>query len=209
MGLQPLRRTVVAVAGSAGCDAWPLVTNIPETFYMKPWDYSQFLLSPADETPEEPGDARPQEMEIARCIDQVNSATTRSIRHVRNSWAGHRTFAADRVPVVGFDTDVEGLFWCAALGGSGIQNAPAIAEPVGALLDDDDPSPELVPLVDPLSHGHAMRCGGYHTRPPSWCHSSIRCHPVGCAPSVAAPEPQTRSGSRRVRNNEMPTTPTP
>jgi len=151
LGMQPLRRTVVAVAGSAGCDAWPLVTNIPETFYMKPWGHSQLLLSPSDETPDEPGDARPQELEIARCIEQVNSATTLSIRHVRSSWAGHRTFAADRVPVVGFDTDVEGFFWCAALGGSGIQNAPAIAELAGALLDDDDPSPELVPLVDPLS----------------------------------------------------------
>ena len=151
LGLQPLRRTAVAVAGPSECDTWPLVANIPETFYMKPWGQSQLLLSPADESPDELGDARPQELDVARCIDQVNSATTLSIRHVRSSWAGHLTFAADRVPVVGFDTDVEGFFWCAALGGSGIQNAPAIAELAGALMDGDHPSPELAPLVEPLS----------------------------------------------------------
>ena len=151
LGLQPLRRTAVAVAGPSECGSWPLVANIPETFYMKPWGHSQLLLSPADESPDEPGDARPQELDVARCIDQVNSATTLSIRHVRSSWAGHRTFAADRVPVVGFDTDVEGFFWCAALGGSGIQNAPAIAELAGALLAEDHPSTELAPLVEPLS----------------------------------------------------------
>ncbi len=160
LGLQPLRRTAVAVAGPSGCDIWPLVANIPETFYMKPWGHSQLLLSPADESPDEPGDARPQELDVARCIDQVNSATTLSIRHVRSSWAGHRTFAADRVPVVGFDTEVEGFFWCAGLGGSGIQNAPAIAELAGALLDGDHPSPELAPLVEPLSPNRLRASGG-------------------------------------------------
>lgn len=149
--LQPLRRTAVAVAGPSECASWPLVANIPETFYMKPWGHSQILLSPADESPDEPCDARPPELDVARCIDQVNSATTLSIRHVRSSWAGHRTFAADRVPVVGFDAEVEGFFWCAALGGSGIQNAPAIAELAGTLLAGDQPSAELAPLVDPLS----------------------------------------------------------
>ena len=101
---------------------------------MKPEGRSQLLLSPADESPDSPGDARPRELDIARCIDQVNAVTTLSIRRVRSSWAGHRTFAADRIPVVGFDANAKGFFWCAALGGSGIQNTPAIAELAGALL---------------------------------------------------------------------------
>lgn len=159
LGLQPLRRTALAVAGPPECDGWPLVANIPETFYMRPWGRSQLLLSPADETPDAPGDARPQELDIARCIDQVNSATTLSIRHVRSSWAGHRTFAPDRLPVVGFDPAVGGFFWCAALGGSGIQNAPAIAALAGALLDGDHPASELAPLVEPLSPGRLHTCG--------------------------------------------------
>ena len=151
LGLRPLRRTALAVAGPEGSGSWPLVANVPETFYMKPWGRSQLLLSPADETQDEPGDARPRELDVARCIQEVNAVTTLSIRHVRSSWAGHRTFAADRVPVVGFDTDVEGFFWCAALGGSGVQNAPAIAELAGALLAGDDPPAEIASLVEPLS----------------------------------------------------------
>ena len=39
------------------------------------------------------------------------------VRRVRHSWAGLRTFAPDRVPVVGYDARVEGLFWCAGQGG--------------------------------------------------------------------------------------------
>ena len=50
-----------------------------------------------------------------------------------------------------YDADVEGFFWCAALGGSGVQNAPAIAELAGALLAGDDPLAEIASLVEPLS----------------------------------------------------------
>ena len=151
LGLRPLRRTALAVAGPDGCGSWPLIANMPESFYMKPWGRSQLLLSPADEVQEEPGDARPHELDVARCMDEVNAVTTLSIRHVRSTWAGHRTFAVDRVPVVGFDADADGFFWCAALGGTGIQNAPAIAELAGALLAGDHPPAEMVSLVEPLS----------------------------------------------------------
>ena len=151
LGLRALRRTALAVEGPEECGGWPLVSDIPETFYLKPWGRSQLLLSPADESPDEPGDARAEELDVARCIERVGSFTTLSVRHVRNSWAGHRTFAADRVPVVGFDADEEGFFWCAALGGSGIQNAPAIAELAGALLAGDHPPAEVASFVEPLS----------------------------------------------------------
>lgn len=157
LGLRPLRRTALVVAGPTGCEGWPLVASYPETFYLKPWGRSQLLLSPADERPDEPGDARPQELDVARCIDRVNAATTLSIRHVRSLWAGHRTFASDRVPVVGFDPTAEGFFWCAGLGGTGIQNAPAIGELVGALLAGDPPPAETAPLARDLSPGRFRR----------------------------------------------------
>jgi D-arginine dehydrogenase len=53
---------------------------------------------------------------------------------VRASWAGLRTFAADRAPVVGYDPSAEGLFWFAGQGGYGIQMAPALARTGAALL---------------------------------------------------------------------------
>lgn len=60
--------------------------------------------------------------------------TTVAARHVRSSWAGLRSFAPDRDPVVGFDARAEGLFWFAGQGGFGIQTAPALARLGAALL---------------------------------------------------------------------------
>ncbi len=151
LGLRPLRRTALAVAGPSDCEGWPLVADIDDSYYMKPWGRSQLLLSPADEMLDEPGDARPEELDVARCIEVVNAATTLSIRHVRSAWAGHRTFAEDRLPVVGFDAREGGFFWCAALGGTGIQNSPAIGELAGALLAGDEPPDPLLPLAAQLS----------------------------------------------------------
>jgi D-arginine dehydrogenase len=91
------------------------------------------LLSPADETPQTPGDAHPEELDIAVGVDRVQAALDIDVRRVNHSWAGLRTFAADRVPVVGFDSRTEGLFWCAGQGGYGIQTAPALARTAAAL----------------------------------------------------------------------------
>jgi len=131
IGLQPLRRTAFMVDAPPAAGP-PMFGDIPDTFYVKP-DAGQLLCSPADETPQAPGDARPDELEIARAIDAINDTTTLDVRHVRSSWAGLRSFVADRTPVVGFDPSVPGLFWCAGQGGYGIQTAPALARAGAAL----------------------------------------------------------------------------
>jgi D-arginine dehydrogenase len=110
-----------------------MVADIDDAFYIKP-DAGRMLCSPSDETPQEPGDARPDTAEIARAIDVINEVTTLGVRHVHTSWAGLRTFVADRSPVVGYDPAVEGFFWFAAQGGYGIQTAPALARTGAALL---------------------------------------------------------------------------
>jgi D-arginine dehydrogenase len=113
--------------------ATPMIADIDDAFYVKPAGL-QVLCSPADETPQEPGDARPDEWEIARALDAIGAATTLDTAHVRSAWAGLRTFAPDRVPVVGYDPSAEGLFWFAGQGGYGIQIAPALARAGAALL---------------------------------------------------------------------------
>jgi D-arginine dehydrogenase len=50
------------------------------------------------------------------------------------TWAGLRSFVADRSPCVGFDPKQAGFFWHAALGGYGIQTAPALGELAAALV---------------------------------------------------------------------------
>jgi D-arginine dehydrogenase len=135
VGLRPLRRTAILVDAPPGFDPrdWPAVIDADETFYFKP-DAGRLLLSPADETPHVPGDAQPDELDIATAVDRVQQALNLPVRRVHHSWAGLRTFSPDRVPVVGFDPMVEGLFWCAGQGGYGIQSAPALARAAAALV---------------------------------------------------------------------------
>ena len=141
VGLQPLRRTAFIVDAPSGASA-PMIADIDDAFYVKP-DAGRLLCSPADETPQEPGDARADEVEIARAMDVINEVTTLQLRHVRARWAGLRTFVADRTPAIGYDTERSGLFWYAAQGGYGIQTAPALARTGAALLRGDDPPADV------------------------------------------------------------------
>lgn len=134
MGLQPLRRTAMLVDPPDGIDIqpWPAVIDADEQFYFKP-DAGKLLLSPADEILSPPCDARPEELDIAVGVDRVQSALNLEVRRISHRWAGLRTFSADRVPVVGFDAERPGFFWCAGQGGYGIQTAPAMARTAAAL----------------------------------------------------------------------------
>jgi len=134
LGLQPLRRTIALVdlPDPAASRDWPMVIDIDELFYFKP-SSGQLLLSPADETPMAPCDAWPDEMDIAIAIDRIQQVADLDVTRVPHRWAGLRTFAPDRVPVVGFDPRAEGFFWLVGQGGYGIQTAPAMARLAAAL----------------------------------------------------------------------------
>ena len=143
IGLQPKRRTAFVFDGSAdnGGD-WPMVSDIGESFYFKP-DAGRILGSPADEIPSEPCDAYPEELDIAIGADRIMQATTFDIRHIRNKWAGLRSFVKDREPVAGFDDAAEGFFWLAGQGGAGIMTAPALGTATAALATGE-PLPEAL-----------------------------------------------------------------
>jgi D-arginine dehydrogenase len=141
--LQPLRRTACLIDPPVGArvESWPMLVNAAEDFYLKP-DAGLLFLSPADETLTEPGDAQPDEMDIAIAVDRLERATTLEVRRIVQKWAGLRSFVADRSPVVGFDSRQPDFFWMAALGGYGIQTAPALGRTAASLImrraiDDD------------------------------------------------------------------------
>ena len=54
---------------------------------------------------------------------------------MRRAWAGLRTFAPDRVPVLGEDPSVPGFWWLAGQGGAGIKTAPAMAQLLTRAMD--------------------------------------------------------------------------
>jgi D-arginine dehydrogenase len=144
VGLQPRRRTalIVAAPNESNSDDWPMVIDVDEQFYFRP-DAGALLLSPGDETPSEPCDAQPDEWDIATAVDRVQTATTLQVHRVRRSWAGLRSFVADRSPVVGFAPDAPGFFWLAGQGGYGIQTAPAMGQLASALVRGEPVSDEL------------------------------------------------------------------
>ena len=143
IGLQPYRRTVFTFASPFDSAGWPLVVGADESFYFKPEGADQILASPADECPVEPCDVKPREIDVATGIEAVNRATVLDVRSIRSTWAGLRTFAPDRMPVVGFDPEAEGFFWCAGQGGTGIQTSPAMAALTADLISGETPAPPL------------------------------------------------------------------
>ncbi|GIL38943.1 NAD(P)/FAD-dependent oxidoreductase [Roseiterribacter gracilis] len=134
IGLVPMRRTAILLEAPAGhtVDSWPMVIDAEEQFYFKP-DAGTLLVSPADETPSEPCDAQPDELDVAIAVERFEQATTERVRRISHRWAGLRSFVADRAPVVGYAKNAPGFFWVAGQGGYGIQTAPGLSAAAAAL----------------------------------------------------------------------------
>jgi D-arginine dehydrogenase len=128
VGLVPMRRTACTATVPPVPPAGPMVATVGPGFYAKPEPGGLMLVSPADETPSDPCDARPEEIDVARALDAMDAVTTLGARHVTRAWAGLRTFAPDREPVIGWDDAVPGFCWMVGQGGTGIQTAPAAGE---------------------------------------------------------------------------------
>jgi len=134
LGVRPYRRTVIQLrtAPAASADL-PLTLGVRGDYYFKP-EAGRLWLSPHDETPEEPGDTAPDELDMALAIDRFGQVMDWRIEAVEHRWAGQRSFAPDRLPLIGFDADNPCFFWFAGQGGFGIQTAPAAAKLAAAIL---------------------------------------------------------------------------
>ena len=126
VGVRPLRRTVLAVDPQCDVHHTPYLGTVDEDIFIKP-EAGRLIVSPCDENPSLPCDALPDELDLAITMDRLQSTTRLRPRSIINKWAGLRTFVADRSPVLGQDPQHESFIWLAALGGYGIQAAPAIA----------------------------------------------------------------------------------
>ena len=73
LGLLPMRRTAALVPAPAEVAAWPLVMDVAGRYYLEP-EAGGLLVSPADETPSEPCDARAEELDVALALERVAAA---------------------------------------------------------------------------------------------------------------------------------------
>jgi len=135
LGLAPKRRTIITFDAPPGTplDGLPFAKTVGDELYFAP-ESGRLFASPMDEVPSEPCDAQPDDYEVALAAFRVEERTTVKVTRIHSKWAGLRTFAPDRHPVVGFAPDAEGFFWLAGQGGFGLQTSPAMAAIAVALL---------------------------------------------------------------------------
>lgn len=144
LGLIAKRRTVVQLrVGRCDLRDLPFVTDLHESFYFKGEGDNSVWVCPLDETPVDPCDTAPEELDVAIAIDRFEKAVDWPVEAVERKWAGLRTFAPDRGMKFGFDPDHTGFFWCVGQGGMGIQTAPAASLLCASLIRGDDLPDEL------------------------------------------------------------------
>jgi D-arginine dehydrogenase len=153
LGVVPHRRTALVcdVPNAADLQRCPMTVWGHESFYFKP-EAGRLLISLAEETPTEPADAQPEELDVAIAVDRVEQVVNFEIRKLQRAWAGLRSFVADRDPVSGFDEHAGGFYWHAALGGYGIQTSPALglyaaSALVGRALPDAFAAAGIIPAT--------------------------------------------------------------
>ena len=147
LGLVPKRRTAITFDPPAGLTVarWPMTIDVDESVYFKP-EAGRILASPCDETPMPPSDAQPEEWDVAVAVDRLEQATTLTVDRISHKWAGLRSFLADKLPAVGFQSTESTFFWLAGQGGYGIKTSPALGRLAAALLTGAEVPADLADL---------------------------------------------------------------
>jgi glycine/D-amino acid oxidase-like deaminating enzyme len=135
LGFTPLRRSMARIPAPGGHDIsrWPMIFGAAEAWYCKP-DAGALLVSPAEQDLVEPHDAFADDMVLAEGLARYEEMVTEPVTRMLASWAGLRTFAPDRVLVIGQDVAEPGFFWLGGQGGYGFQTSPAASQLAADLL---------------------------------------------------------------------------
>ncbi|WP_424985025.1 NAD(P)/FAD-dependent oxidoreductase [Microbulbifer sp. S227A] len=135
IGITPYRRSMARLPAPGGHDVtgWPMVMGVGESWYAKP-DAGKLLVSPAEQDATHPHDAYADDMVLAEGLARYENMVTEPVTRVETNWAGLRSFAPDRVLVLGPDPARRDFIWCAGQGGYGFQTAPAASQLVADLV---------------------------------------------------------------------------
>lgn len=125
--LTPMRRHLFTSAPDTAVDPErPWLWDLEAGYYVRP-ESGGLLLCACDETPAAPGDYR-DDPEVL--LDLLQKLATHQPEwpepRVVHHWTGQRTFADDRLPVIGFDVARPNLFHVAGLGGHGVTLSDAV-----------------------------------------------------------------------------------
>lgn len=156
LGFQPYRRSMARIPAPGGHDVsgWPMLFGVGELWYAKP-DAGALIVSPAEEHPAEPHDAWADDMVLAEGLARYEEFVTEPVTKLISNWAGLRTFAPDRVLVIGQDKRDPSFFWLAGQGGYGFQSSPAASLLAADLIGGRSPhlGTDLVASLSPARFG--------------------------------------------------------
>jgi len=156
LGFTPLRRSMARIPAPGGHDVsrWPMLFGPGEDWYAKP-DAGALIVSPAEEHLMAPHDAWADDMVLAEGLARYEEMVTEPVTRLLSSWAGLRTFAPDRVPVIGPDMRGPAFFWLAGQGGYGFQTCPAASQLAADLIGGRAPEldADLVAALSPARFG--------------------------------------------------------
>jgi D-arginine dehydrogenase len=140
VGLQPYRRSMARIPAPGGHDVsgWPMLFGPGEDWYAKP-DAGALIVSPAEEHPMEPHDAFADDMVLAEGLARYEAMVTTPVTRLLANWAGLRTFAKDRILVIGRDMREPSFLWLAGQGGYGFQSCAAAARLLADLVAGRQP----------------------------------------------------------------------
>ena len=131
--MTPLRRTAVIIPAPNDMGGWPMVHTIGGNLYFRP-ESPGMLVCPQDETPSDAMDAFAHELDVARVIEEYQKVNEHGVERVLKTWAGLRTFAEDRKPLIGYDKESPSFFWLAGQGGFGVQTSPGLGRLASELI---------------------------------------------------------------------------
>lgn len=135
--LKPYRTQVAITTPFMGEVRIPMVHDISNSFYMKPETGGTILAGNGTESVE----SDPDNFKERAGFDFMTSISENMLRRLPRSekaslvrgWAGLCTATPDRVPLIGFHSEVEGLFLAVGFNALGVMRAPAIGEIVSEL----------------------------------------------------------------------------
>ena len=121
VALRPTRRHLMVTAPHAGIESdWPVVWALGDDFYCRP-ESGGMLLCACDQTEVEPGECT-RDDDVCEVIAAKTARLLPDFGDVQAArfWCGVRTLTRDDRFAIGFDPEVESLFWVAGLGGHGM-----------------------------------------------------------------------------------------
>lgn len=127
VGVTSYRRTLALLEPTSRVHLRQVVWDVSTQVYLRD-ESGGVLASPCEEVATEPNVAPTVDQEALALLAEKLSSTTPALANagVRRAWAGLRTFSHDRLPLIGADPGVPGLFWCAGFGGAGMTTGLAL-----------------------------------------------------------------------------------